>query len=456
MAIVVILAYLSTRVDIELIPRDERPMGSVADIERLRDRDDVNVLFILIDTLRADRLGAWGYERDTSPLLDRLAAEGIRFSRQLSQSSWTKCSMASLWTGLYPARSGVTRFDHVLSPEARLPAEILRDAGFRTAGLFRNGWVESYFGFDQGFEVYTKPVGRPPPASVRRDNPTLKEVGTDLDAVDGAIEFLRVYGRERWFLYLHLMDLHEYLYDEDSALFGTSYSDIYDNAILRENLVLADLYEFLARDGQLEKTLIVIASDHGEAFSERGYEGHARFVYRETTDVPLLLSFPFRLDPGVVVEGVSRNVDIWPTLLDLLGLPQMEGVDGVSQRSAILAATRGENVQDRAEPAYAHLDRTWGRRDMDPAPTVSVLDEGFRYVRTPTPDGGYHQELFDIERDAAELTDVRAERSETLERLSGLADQYLESEPPWKEETPALELDEMQLNQLRALGYQVP
>ena len=124
------------------------------------------------------------------------------------------------------------------------------------------------------------------------------------------------------------MDLHEYLYDEDSARFGTAYSDVYDNSILREDLVIGELYEHLAREGLLENTLIVIASDHGEAFSERGYEGHARFVYRETTNIPLILSFPFRLESAVVIERVTTNVDLWPTVLDLLGLPAMDGADG--------------------------------------------------------------------------------------------------------------------------------
>ncbi len=456
MAAVVILAYLSTLVDISLVPRDDRPAGSAADIEALRDRSDVNLLFIMIDTLRADRLGAWGYERDTSPLLDRLASQGVRFSRHLAQSSWTKCSMASMWTGLYPTRSGVTRSEHVVSPEAKLPAEILREAGFRTAGLFRNGWVESYFGFDQGFEVYAKPVGRPPPASVRRENPTVSDVGTDLDAVRGATEFLRIYGKERWFLYLHLMDVHEYLYDDDSAVFGTAYSDVYDNSILRENYVIGELYEYLAREGLLENTLIVIASDHGEAFSERGYEGHARFVYRETTDIPLIVSFPFRLEPGVVMEQVTTNVDLWPTVLDLLGLPAIAGADGQSQRPAILAAARGEPVAETSKPAFAHLDRSWGRRGVEPTPTVSVIDQGYRYVRTPTPGGGNNEELFDIARDAAELEDVGPQQPEIIERLSALADSYLEAKPSWQGGTPTLEMSEMQLNQLRALGYAVP
>src|SRR4029453_6924818 len=91
--------------------RDPRPIGTIADIERLSQRKDVNVLFILVDTLRAHRIRTYGYERETSPTIDYLAASGVRFARHLSQSSWTKCSMASLWTGFYPVRTGVLRFD---------------------------------------------------------------------------------------------------------------------------------------------------------------------------------------------------------------------------------------------------------------------------------------------------------------------------------------------------------
>src|SRR5262245_18651007 len=88
---------------------DPRPRGTLEDLLALRDRSDLSVVFVLVDTLRADRLGAYGYARDTSPNLNALAATGIRFARQVSQSSWTKCSMASLWTGLYPVRTRVLR-----------------------------------------------------------------------------------------------------------------------------------------------------------------------------------------------------------------------------------------------------------------------------------------------------------------------------------------------------------
>jgi arylsulfatase A-like enzyme len=221
------LAFLSTFVEIRIPPGIERgPVGSADDIARLRERDDLNVLFVLIDTLRADRLGSYGYARETSPQLDRVAARGVRFANHLAQSSWTKCSMASLWSGMYPARTGITRYDDVIPVEARLPAEILKEAGFRTVGIYRNGWVAPTFGFDQGFDVYMRPSSRPVPPQVRIENPTVKLRGTDEDTIAAALEFLRIYGDERWFLYLHLMDVHEYLYDEESALFGSSYSDI--------------------------------------------------------------------------------------------------------------------------------------------------------------------------------------------------------------------------------------
>ena len=115
------------------------------------EEDPPNVIFITVDTLRADRTTPYGYERDTSPTLDRLASQGIRFNRHLSQSSWTKSSMASMWTGFYPTRTGVTRYDHVVPEQAVMPAERLKEAGYSTIGLYRNGWVAPTFGFEQGF-----------------------------------------------------------------------------------------------------------------------------------------------------------------------------------------------------------------------------------------------------------------------------------------------------------------
>jgi arylsulfatase A-like enzyme len=453
-AAVILLAFLSTVVEIRAPGGwDPRPVGTVDDIEALRQRDDLNLLFIVIDTLRAERLGSYGYARDTSPVLDRMSATGVRFARHLAQSSWTKASMASLWTGLYPGRIGITRFDHVLPEQARMPAEILAEAGFQTVGLYRNGWVAPTFGFDQGFEVYQRPVRMPLPPGVRRENPTVSDAGTDEGTVAAALEFLRVRGGKRWFLYLHLMDVHEYLYDEESALFGSDYSDIYDNSIRWVDSVVEVLLGSIAELGYMDKTLVVVGSDHGEAFGERGLEGHARKVYRETTEVPWLLFFPFRLEPGAVVETRTRNVDIWPTLLDLLGL-EMPGTDGRSRVPELLASARGEALPDDAEHAIAHLDQTWARPDQSPTPTVAVSEGTLRYVRIHQ-GAQVIEQLYDASGDPRELRNRAREDPETVARLGGVAEGYLELRPEWGE-SPTREIGELELNHLRALGYALP
>jgi len=434
------------------ISRDPRPLGSVDEIAALRERADLNVLFVLIDTLRADRLSSYGYARETSPHIDALAKNGIRFAHQMSQSSWTKCSMASLWTGLYPVRTGVTRSPQALPEDATLPAEILRDAGYRAFAIWRNGWIGPAFGFSQGFEVYHSPRPSPIPASVRREKPTVGVAGTDQDIVQSAVEFLRSSGDQRWFLYLHLMDVHQYVYDEESALFGTSYSDIYDNSIHWVDRVLGSLVRDLDARGLRSRTLIVVAADHGEAFGEHGREGHARDVYGEVTTTPFVLSLPFRLRPGIVVETPTENVDLWPTLLDLLGLPPLPGADGRSRLPEILAAARGQEAPDGDTPRFAHIDQAWGRTREPPRPMVAVSEGRFRLVHRVAAGS---DELYDRSADPFEQRDIGAEQPEVLARLTGLAESYLEKPPaPWQR-APDVEIDPAELEQLRALGYQV-
>jgi arylsulfatase A-like enzyme len=455
-ALAIVLAFFASLfIEIDLDPgRDPRPLGTPDDIVGLRDRPDLNVLFIVVDTLTAERLGSYGYERDTSPALDRLASTGARFSRQLAQSSWTKASMASLWTGLYPTRTGITRFDDVVPEQAQLPAEILRQAGFRTTGIYRNGWVAPTFGFEQGFDVYMRPTQLPTQRKVRIDNPTLRTTGTDEDSIAAALEFLRIHGDEPWFLYLHLMDLHEYVYDTESAIFGGTYSDIYDNSIRRLDGVIATLLEHVAAWGYATNTLVAITSDHGEAFRERGIEGHARRVYRETTEVPFLIAFPFQLEQGIVVETRTRNVDVWPTLFDLSGIVAPDGIDGRSLVPDMLASARGQRPAGAEAVAVAHLDRNWGQRGRPPNPVVAVAEGSLRYVRAQDGDRTV-EELFDAQQDPAELDDRSERDPEALARLRTIADAYLDEEPTWGE-APTRELDELELHHLRALGYVIP
>jgi arylsulfatase A-like enzyme len=459
--VIAIALYLSTFIQINLPTEptaesdylDQRPLGTLDDIRDFADRSDTNVLFVLIDTLRAERMGMYDYARNTTPFLDGIAGSGVRAGRHLAQSSWTKCSMASLWTGLYPPRTGVTRFNHALPNDALMPAEIFEEAGFRTIGIYRNGWVSGYFGFDQGFDVYAKPSTRPISPSIRRENPTLTSQGTDIDTVETAVEFLRLHGDDRWMLYLHMMDVHEFVYDAESALFGTANSDIYDNAILHEDYVMQTLFEELDRLALTEKTLVVIASDHGEAFGERGFEGHAREVYRETTEVPLILSFPFRLDEEVVLSRRTANIDIWPTILDLLGLPSLDRVDGRSLRDKILAG--GDlGADEPPTPHFAYLDQSWGNSSAS-RPAIAVAEGSLRYVLSHEK-GRWVDALFDSEADPFEQVNLAGKRAETVERLKTLALNHRDQTTVWSEGVPELEIDEMELNQLRALGYAIP
>ena len=435
-----------------------RAKGSVDDIVALSQRDDLNVIFLVVDTLRSDRLGIYGYDRDTSPVLDELAAHGIVFKHVLAQSSWTKSSMASLWTATNPTRNGVLRYNQTLPEEVDFPAEIFKHAGFRTAGIWRNGWVAPNFGFGQGFDTYVKPVGTPSRRRIQRSGPSSRKLkGTDTDSTASAVEFLRNFGHERFFLYLHFMDLHQYVFDDQAPDFGGSYSDAYDKSLNWTDRVIGQFLYDVDELDLLANTVVVISSDHGEAFEEHGFEGHARNLYREVAEVPLIILLPFVLDPGIAVDPLIANVDAWPTLLDLVGLPPMEGVDGVSQLPLILEAGGAKSAprtDGLRRPVFAELDRKWGNTKQPPDPLVSVSDERMRMffpVKNPE-----NSELYDQATDRPEQTNLAAERPEELAAYRTLAEGYLAADaPPWGTAVGIVELDELELHQLKALGYRM-
>jgi arylsulfatase A-like enzyme len=178
-------------------------------------------------------------------------------------------------------------------------------------------------------------------------------------------------------------------------------------------------------------------------------------VYRETTEVPFLISFPFRLEPGLVFQTLTRNVDVWPTVLDLVGLSMPEGGDGRSLRADILELARGAKPSGSSEPAIAHLDQTWGRPERSALDTIAVIEDGMRYVRMAQPKSATTEQLFDRVEDPAEMKDVSDDRPEALAKLREVGDRYLAEQPAWGE-APTRELGELELNQLRALGYAIP
>jgi len=441
---------------IEFEPAEPPKSGPEALLE-LRERDDLNVVFIVIDTLRSDRLQPYGYHRETSPFLNEIAERSIVFEHVESQSSWTKASMASLWLGMYPERTGVQRFMHGVPPEATMPAELFKEAGFVTAGIWRNGWVANNFGFDQGFDLYYRPVRNKPVDKQRVFNPGVRRIpGTDLDATESAIEFVLGNEHQRFFLYVHFMDVHQYLYSDTSPTFGTEFPDMYDSSIHWTDQNLKLFFDVLKVQGLLDRTLVVISSDHGEAFWEHGIEGHARNLYRETQEVPWIIIPPFELDRIDVPERVA-NVDVWPTILDLVGLEGSPEMDGQSVVPLILASAGLDAPgasELRGRTVFSQLDRNWGRTDEEPTPIVAAVNEDFRYVERI--DKREKGELFDRRVDDLEQRNVAADRGDVAAEMRGAIDLYLDAPKPSWGDAIEVEIDEMKRNQLRALGYVVP
>jgi arylsulfatase A-like enzyme len=447
LAILLVVGAVISQIEIH---RPARPFGSAEEIPAIAERGDLNVVFILVDTLRADHLSMHGYERPTTPTLDRLAETGVLFRNNVAQSSWTKMSMASLWTGTYPVTSQIDRYSHGVPEAARMPAEIFRDAGYETAGIFRNGWVGPEFGFSQGFDLYVKAAsvtgkdvqhGRYTPHAL---------VGNDWDVTQSAIEFMRGARNQKFFLYVHYMDVHQYVFEQQSALFGTDYEASYDNAIHWTDRNIGAMVEGIEQLDLMKNTLVVVASDHGEAFYEHGKEGHATDLYGEVIETPLLFVLPFFLEPGVVVEEPTENIDIFPTILELAGLDPLEGAQGRS----LVPLMMGQEDPSPG-PTFSHLERNWaGDGDANPLIAVTDGDDRLIYWAKKPPAGG--TELYEIAEDPTEQVNIADLEPERTEELIEMAEEYFAYPgAPWGDAPSEVEIDDMKRGILQALGYVV-
>ena len=446
LAALLVLGFLVSQIRVEI---PARSFGKIEDIRTLAERDDLNVVFVLIDTLRADHLSCYGYERETTPTLDRLAETGIRFDNHVAQSSWTKSSMASLWTGTYPVTNEILRYSQAIPEKATLPAELFREAGYRTAGIYRNGWLGHEFGFQQGFEKYLRPALVRTEGVVDRARPGPHQLrGSDWDATQSAIEFIDQHKNDKFFLYVHYMDVHQFAYESLSAQFGPDYMDAYDNAIHWTDRNVATLVIALEEKQLMEKTLVVIASDHGEAFREHGLEGHAKNLYQEVVATPVIIVLPWFLEEPLVIDAMTENVDLWPTILDLVGIEPVDQTDGRSLVPLLL----GE-ADPHPGPAFAQLDRNWANTHRA-NPIVVVRDDDAKLIwrkNRPQP-----IELFDLAADPTEQINIHREETEATQELLAAARAYYEREPAsWGARPDDIEIDDMKLGILRALGYVV-
>jgi arylsulfatase A-like enzyme len=274
-----------------------------------------------------------------------------------------------------------------------------------------------------------------------------------MDATLSAIEFMTGSVNDPFFLYIHYMDVHQYLYTDLSPDFGTSFSDFYDSAIFWTDYNVGRIMKALQELRIIDETMVVVVSDHGEAFFEHGIEGHARNLYREVLETPWLIFLPWELEQGIVVEQRVANIDVWPTLLDMLGLQSLPGAEGQSMLRLILDAGAGreEGSEESDRPLYSQLDRSWGKVGADPLPTTSILKGPHRLNYSAARPN--QVELYDRSVDPGERQNVSAEQPEVVAALRAEVEAFLAQPKTNWEAAPEVELSEMHQAQLRALGY---
>lgn len=284
-----------------------------------------NVLIVLIDTLRQDHLGCYGYARDTSPVLDAFAGDALRFTNVMPQSSWTRPAVASLWTGTYPATHGAQGRADMLRDGLPSLARALESAGLETLGLMTNATCLPIWNMGKQFQRYV---------DVATQNPDL--TSGDRHAIDMAIAAVEDFGDRPWHMYVHLMSPHEPYAPPppyDARFTRDSYEgnaqerqwnrdrDLYDGEIAFIDQEVGRLLDALRARGVYDDTLVLITSDHGEEFGEHGGSGHGQTLYEEQLRIPFLLKLPGQAHAGAVRHGVAELASVPATVLALLDLP---------------------------------------------------------------------------------------------------------------------------------------
>ncbi|HZL99156.1 MAG TPA: sulfatase [Planctomycetota bacterium] len=335
----------------------------------------LTILLISLDTTRPDHLSAYGYDRETTPTLARLAREGARFTNARSTTSWTLPSHMSLFTGLPPGLHEVVIDFQSLDRGRRTLGEIFQGAGFRTAGVFSAPYVHGKYGFGRGMEYYERGTLEPmaldlPPAQQRLQLGRREQIGhhevTSERVTDRGLNLLDLLDAPRVLCFLHYFDAHyDYLAPApitarfiDRGYAGPVTGEDADTvaSTLGEHPAAADLAQLqgyydaelawidqnlerlLARQeqrGELDDTLIVVTGDHGEAFFEHGRFGHRFDLHDEVLRIPLIVWAPGRVPAGQVIEESVSIVDVLPTLMDYAGIAPDPSLDGRSLRPLI-------------------------------------------------------------------------------------------------------------------------
>ena len=382
-----------------------------------------NVIFITLDTMRADRLPAYGFDAVATPTLDRLAAEGVVFEEAFAAVPLTLPSHATLFTGLYPPRHSVhDNAGAPLAAEFETLAEALASRGLVSAAFVSSAVLASGRGLEQGFNTYS--LGKQEcPGSSRARRPAD-------EVVDESLEWLAGQGASPFFLWIHLYDTHAPI--RVPFEFTLAHGDPYLAAIAYEDSQIARVVDYLEERGLLDESLVVVAGDHGESLGDHGEESHGLFVYDEVLRVPLIVR-----GPGIAparVRAAVRLIDVMPTVLDLFG-----------ERSRSLPGVSLTNLMSGAEeaPREVYAESRYPQR-FGWANLRALRVGRWKIIEAPRP------ELYDVAADRREGRNVfDANRHVAAGLLDRLRAEYVAHDPA----SAARVVDRAVADRLASLGY---
>jgi arylsulfatase A-like enzyme/Tfp pilus assembly protein PilF len=405
-------------------------------VERLLGRRPRNLLLVTIDTLRADRLGSYGYAAARTPRLDALARSGLRFDTATTVVPLTLPAHSSLLTGTFPAWHGVRdNGGFYLGEDQTTLAEVLGARGYRTGGFVGAFVLDRRWGIAQGFERYFDDFDLEKYAEAPGMDAIQRPGG---EVVKQALEWLEADRDRPFFAWVHLYDPHT-PYEapaEFRGRFPATPSGAYDAEIAATDVQVGRLLDALAGDGRLPDTVVIVLSDHGEMLGEHGEQTHGFFIYEPAVRIPLIVA-----GPGVPRREVAdqvRIVDVMPTALALLQAETPAAVQGTT----LLPLARGERLS-----LVAHSESFYPRYHYGWSDLQSLQDGRFKYIRAPRP------ELFDLRADPAEAVDLSGREPARLESFEkALGDLLARTASASAAQGPA-SVDAETEERLAALGY---
>ncbi|MCK5378164.1 MAG: sulfatase, partial [Acidobacteria bacterium] len=403
--------------------------------------DPPNVVLITIDTTRADHVGCFGYSEPTTPNIDRLAEEGVLFTKAFTTNPVTLPAHTSILTGTYPLFHGVRdNSTYVVNDEVTTLAEILKERGYRTAAFVGAFVLDGIFNLDQGFDTYDDDVGRDW-AKDEIERRAANAFGFDERKANlvthSAQAWLKTRPSGPFFLWAHYFDPHQPLNPPDPH--RSRFTDPYDAEIAFVDEQLGELLRSLRVDGSYDNTVIVVVADHGEGLMDHGEPTHSLFIFDSTMHVPLVIK-PVAPSALSVVDGLVSTVDIVPTILEMVGAEVPDSVQGRSLMPAMAGDPIPEDRSVYMESLTARLACGWGELRG-----LRNLSEKLIYGPKPR--------LYNVDEDPGEVFDLAQSDADGVQRVTGELEEAIALWRSPDSSRAVAGADPETLERLRALGY---